>query len=134
MPEIELAKPTNLSRTKVIDRLEENFKKEKAKRDEADKRNKDAKDEFRQFVLDHEDQVINYLVGNSSGGAVNWKAHLHSFEDTFREEDDGSAAYASKESKPTRLESDLEKFVRVLKMSNDETVEVAASADIYRLL
>ena len=124
----ELAKPLNLKRAAVIDKLEKNLTEESDKRKEAEQKEKDARNDFRQFILDHEEQIVNY-VARSVGGGHSWKVTLERAEELFKDD-----AYKSPESKPTRLESALEKIVRVLKMGADETVEIVPTNDVFALL
>lgn len=123
-PQIE--KPLNVDRKKIIIKLNENFSKEKAKRDEADQKEKDARAEVVQFVIDHDTQIAGYL-SNHYGGS--WKQLMERLEEVFKDDN-----FAPKDSKPGRLESELEKFVRVLEMSTDETIEILPTQPIFDLL
>lgn len=123
-PQIE--KPLNVDRKKILAKLNENFQKEKAKRDEADQKEKDARAAVVQFVLDHDTQVAGYFAANFGGS---WKTLLEELEERFKDD-----AFAPKDSKPGRLESELEKFARVLEMSTDETIEILPTQPIFDLL
>jgi hypothetical protein len=129
MPDIELEKPLKLKRASVISKLKENFEKEKNEREEAEQKERDARAEFETFVKEHTDQVVNYLRSRSVGAGVSWKGTLESFEETFEND-----SFATKESKPGRLETELEKLTRVLEMSSEETIEVKPTQRVYDLL
>lgn len=120
-------KPLNLKTPEVIAKLEANLKIESDKRAAAAAKEKDARAEFQQFVLDHEEEVVNYLHRHCFGGS--WADAVKRATETFEMKD-----FKTPESTPGRLESDLEKFVRVLKMSSDSTIEVAADQPIFGLL
>lgn len=126
---VHLEKPLNLKTNKVIEKLKANLKKEQDDRAAAEKKEADARADFKTFVDEHEDQIINYLRSAIYGRDGSWKATLDAAEEAFKDDN-----WATKESKPGRLESELEKFVRVLEMSGDETVEVAPTKELYDLL
>lgn len=125
---IQLEKPLVLKRGDVIAKLNENLKKEQDKRKEAEKKEADARNDFRQFLLDHEEQVVNYVAACFGGGS--WKLKLERVEQSF----DKDEQYKTPESKPGRLESELEKFVRVLGMGAEDTIEVKPTQAVYDLL
>lgn len=126
---IHLQKPLNLDREKVVAKLKENLANEKAKREAAEKKESDARNAFRQFVLDHEEQIVNYLRSSLAGSSSSWTNSLERAEEVFKDD-----AFKSPDSKPGRLESELEKFVRVLEMTAEATIEVEPTQQVYDLL
>jgi hypothetical protein len=126
--EIQLEKPLKLVRTKVIEKLEENFKKAKDARAEAAAAEAEAREVFDTFVKDHQEQIANYLRSALVGGR-SWAQAVEQAETTF----DGDN-YKTPESVPTVMESELEKLVRVLKMTSEDTIEVKPTQRVYDLL
>lgn len=123
----ELLKPLNVKRDEVIKKLDANFAEEKKKREEAEAKEKAARAEVTAFLTDHADQVAGYFADHVNG---RWSQLLEELTDEVFKDDN----YKPKDSVPGRLETELEKFVRVLKMSADETIEILPTQPIFNLL
>lgn len=119
-----LSKPLNLGTAEVIKRLEKNLQNEQQKRADAEKKTAESRKEKTDLLASiSPDQLYNlvtYFGYTATADAV--------------ETDIESKRWDSPESIPTETETDIEKFIRVLKMSKDETVEVLPTAELYRLL
>lgn len=122
----EISKPLNINRGSLINRLQENLDKERRHREEVEAKEAEARRSFQQFFTDHEDEFIVFLGRQYCGS---WKDVQEHFEKLF---EDGS--FKPKGKSPSEKENDLEKFVRVLKMATDETIEVTPQQPIYHLL
>lgn len=118
----DISEPLNIRRTDLIARLEENLATEQGEREEAAAKLAESKQETIDFIRENPERVFEWYLTK-----VNSKPE--SLVSAF---DNG--AYTPKESVPTTKENDLEKFVRVLKMSADETVSLTPQQDLYHLL
>lgn len=123
----EIAKPLNIRRESLIERLQENLDKEVASREEAAAtaaaRRQEAVDAIRSLTSDELYNILARHTGLANQGLAEW------VEEAKKEE-----TYKTKDLPQSRRENALEKFVRVLSMSADDVVEVQPNQPIYELL
>lgn len=118
----DISEPLNIKRLDLIARLEENLAEEQKKREEVAAKLAESKQEAIGFIKKSPERVLEWVVSLHGYGP---EAFVKGFD---------NGAYTPKESVPTKTEDDLEKFVRVLKMSADETVSLTPQQDLYHLL
>lgn len=124
-PQVE--KPLNIKRTAVIDRLKENLAEETRKREEISAKKAAIRQAWKDFIAEHTEQVANYLLDHNALGTEDaLKAFKARWDENERDKDPQSV--------PTVRENELEKFVRVLEMSSDDSIEVTPDQPIYALL
>lgn len=119
----DLNKPLTIARPALIEKLDENLAAEVAKREAAEA----ERAEERKAVIDaikkfSDDELYNIFESNFTVEV-----------DTLKF-DKKNKSYVTQAIKPSKTESDLEKFARVLKMANDETVELIPNQVLYDLL
>lgn len=123
----DLREPLKLKTAEVLARLQENLDEEKAKREEESERQRQARLGVNQLILDQTDQVVGFLWRQF--GARSWADLEKRLSDLFENED-----LRAKAVKPTHRENDLEKFVRVLTMAANDTLQIEPTDSIYSLL
>lgn len=123
----DITAPLNIKRTALIETLQANLDKAEAERLERVEAEKENRGKVEELLAENPLKVLGYL--RRQFGRSTWAALYESIEETF--EGDG---LLPKESVPTTHENDLAKFVRVLKLSADETIEVTPDQPIYELL
>lgn len=119
-------KPLNIKREDLIAKLQENLDEETAKREAKEARAAADRQSVSDWVEEHHDEVVEYLGRGIEGS---WANVLKGLEDRFEGD-----AYVPKGATPTVRENDLEKYVRVLSMATDSTIEVTPDQPIYNLL
>ena len=110
-------KPLNIDRAKLLAKIQANLAAEKAAREAEAAKQSAAQKEVTDFVAANAEKIANYFHRNVVGGS--WGNTLEGVTET---------------SKPGRLESELEKYARVLDMSADDSVEVFPGHDVYDLI
>lgn len=123
----ELTVPLNVPRQSLIDTLQGNLDEERQKREDAEaaikKRREAAEEAVASLSSDELLNLVQKYVTDSLDELVEMVADAKA-----------TGRLKSAESKPGPKESSLEKFVRVLTLASDETIEVQVSDDLYRLL
>lgn len=118
-----LPKPLNVKRVDVISALQKRADEEEAKRKEESERieslKKDAKEAIAKFTPDEMYAIFNSYFTTEAEDLVRYQEQKR---------------FVPEESKPTKVETDIERAVRVLNMSPDETIELRPDSDIYKLL
>lgn len=119
----DINKPLTIPRLEVVKRLEEHLAEEVKKREDAIAAEEKSREETLAAIAKFTpDELYNLF----------YEVYTVTAKDiTFDQE---NKSYVTTEAVPTKLESDLEKFVRVLKMAKDESIEVTPSQELYRLL
>lgn len=127
----DLDKPLNIGREALVARLQENLDEEKKERETVEAKERAARTTVQQFVEDHEDELIQWIGAGAPGGfgSGGWEDIAKNMARFFEDND-----YKPKSARKSKRENDLEKFVRVLNMATDTTVEVKPNQPIYDLL
>lgn len=119
----DLNKPLTIDRDVLIAKLQENLDAEVAKRVAA---------EAEQAAVRQE--ALDAIAAFTPDELYNIFRDYYSTEATTLKFDKEHKSYVTHATEPTRLENDLEKFVRVLTMASDKTVEITPNESIYKLL
>src|SRR5215471_16621071 len=123
----DVREPLTIPRESLLATLQENLDTAKAEREEKHAKENAALDEFKAFLTDHLDEVSGYLV--RCIGWNGWEETLKTFQRTFEDGD-----YAPAGVKPSKKETALEKYVRVLGLASNSTISVEPGDDLYPLL
>lgn len=119
----DLNKPLNLNRTTLLKKLEENLAAEVAKRNEAEAEQTKSREEILALIAEFTPDELYNIFRHK------WIADVEGLK--YAKE---KKTWVTEAIKPTKTESDLEKFVRVLGMTDDKTVEVLPSESLYAVI
>lgn len=118
-----LNKPLNLKREDVITKLNENLATEVAKREALEAERTKEREEVLGLIAEFTpDELYNIFLNR-------WVVDADALKLAKERK-----TFVTEEIKPTTRETDTEKFVRVLGMTDDKTIEVLPSEDLYNLL
>jgi len=123
---VQLPQPINANREQVVARLQEQLDEEEKERQVVEAKEREARHGVAQFLTDHDEEVVEY-IGRTFGGS--WRQVEERLAEMFKDD-----AYKPAKLKKGRRETDLEKMVRVLGMSSDETIEIQPTSQIFDLL
>lgn len=119
----DLNKPLTIARTDLVDKLQENLDAEVAKR-EAKEAEQAAERET----------VLAAIAEFTPDELYNIFRSFYTVDDKNLALDKTNQAFVTPTIKPTRIETDTEKFVRVLTMANDTNIELTPGESLYALL
>lgn len=119
----ELAKPINLDRVKVIDRLNELNAEAQAERDAEEAKFAAKRQEVLDAIAAFTPMELYRIFAN------NFTTSLEDLKEYKKE-----GTFDLEDPPRPKVETDRERFIRVLEMSPDATVEVAPTDDLYRQL
>lgn len=123
----DIDKPLTIGRETLIGVLQENLDKEREAREKAEKNVADSRAKAIEALNALTDDELYNLVQQNTG----WGSEAMAERLTKAKEDE---TYVTPKLATSRRENDLEKFVRVLGMASDSTVEVKPNQPIYNLL
>lgn len=119
----DLNKPLTIPRETLITRLQENLDAEVAKRTEAEAEQTKAREEVLAAIAEFTpDELYNIFFSR-------WVVDLDGLKLAKERK-----TWVTEEIKPTKKESDLEKFVRILGYASDKDIELLPNQELFSLL
>lgn len=119
----DIKKPLHIPRKTLVARLEEVLREKEQVRSDAEAEFTERRAKYTAAIKDFTDDELTNIIDSY--------VHMHIDELKKAKE---AKRFVSVDSKPTPVEDQLAKQVRVLKMASDEDIEIAPSDNLYPLL